>query len=253
MSNNGKQDARIVVSGTEMGRAPALKKCDHCGGIADYVRVAEGYKAVCGKCGMQTTHYHHPQNAGEAWNARETANARIITTQEIVNFRDENMDDRGLCACWMETIEGELRAVVLEVSTSMDGVEVYEHGWSDYWPREDVDAEGIRWRLWDKKPTDDDRKRGPWGMVAYQTISEAARAEANKIYREIEARRAAEAKKREEQRRRCCCYCAELRREIIDEERNQAELVCAVDGRPIPDIFAGCCEKWHDQREKGRA
>lgn len=202
MSNQSDREGRIVVDGTVLGRAPILKKCDHCGGIADYVRVAEGYKAVCGKCGMQTTFYPWPEGAGEAWNARESEHARVITTQEILEFRADMTDDRGACACWLETIEGSIKAVMLEVSVSDEGREVYEHyigpakETGDYWTREEIDAEGVRWRLWDKRPKTADMEREPWGRVGYQVMSDAARAEAERIRAELDERQ------RERQRQR---------------------------------------------------
>ena len=35
MANN----TRYVIGGSELGRAPALKKCPMCGGLADYISV----------------------------------------------------------------------------------------------------------------------------------------------------------------------------------------------------------------------
>jgi PP-loop superfamily ATP-utilizing enzyme len=93
-------------------------------------------------------------------------------------------------------------------------------------------------------------ERGPWGVVAYRAISEAARAEAERIRREIEERRAAEAKALAERQRRCCNYCARLEREVIDERRKLANLVCAVDGHTIASLFAPACEHWRDERER---
>lgn len=204
MPNN----TRYVVGGGELGRAPMLKKCPLCAGIADYMKLAtaspEGKRVFvrCSECGTQTRLYHYPENAGERWNARTSENARVIATQEILEFRASLTDDRGVCACWMETIEGDLWALTIEVRASMDGREVYECGWGDYWPRERVNAEGIRWRLWDRKPTPADREREPWGKVGYKTMSEAARAEAERIRRELDARAAAEAQRRTEADRR---------------------------------------------------
>ena len=79
---------RYVVGGQELGRAPALKKCPCCGGIADYTHTkGEGYRVTCSVCGMQSRVGVWPSNAGEAWNARKSEGARIITTDEIMAFK----------------------------------------------------------------------------------------------------------------------------------------------------------------------
>ena len=168
----------------------------------------------CSKCGLQTEALIWPENAGQRWNARESEGARVITTQEILEFRADLTDDRGVCVCWMETIGGELRAVVIEVSASMDGREVYEHGYGDLWERETVDAEGVKWRLWDKRPTMSDREREPWGRVGYKVMSDAARAEAERIRAELDERQ------RETQRRQA--EADRRRMEKLEEAAAQA-------------------------------
>ena len=195
MDNN----TRYVIGGSELGRAPALKKCPMCGGLVDYISVHDTWQSLfrvrCSVCGLQTEALIWPENAGQRWNARESEHARVITTQEILEFRADLTDDRGVCACWLEGIGGELRAVVIEVSASMDGREVYEHGYGDFWERDRIDAEGVRWRLWDKRPTMSDREREPWGRVGYKVMSDAARQEAERIRAELDERQ------RETQRR----------------------------------------------------
>lgn len=242
-----------VIGGTELGRAPMLKKCPCCKGIADYMKRAtplpDGRRNFvrCSECGMSTGLYHWPQNAGEAWNQRASEQPRVITLDEIAAFRADLTDDRGRTACWLETIEGDLAALVIEASTSMEGREVYECGYGDYWPREKVDAEGIRWRLWDKKPKNEDCDREPWGRVAWQVMSDAARAEAERIRRQLDERAAREAEKRLRAERRRCLYCANY--VPVDTEGVDmgaaTPFVCALDGHLVENRD-GRCEQWTD-------
>lgn len=196
MSNN----TSYVIGGSKLGRAPALKKCPMCGSIADYISVHDAWKnpfrVRCSNCGLETEALIWPENAGQRWNARESEGARVITTQEILSFRADMTDERGACACWLETIEGDITAICLSVSASDEGREVYENGYGDFWERDRIDAEGIRWRLWDKRPTMSDREREPWGQVGFQVMSDAARAEAERIRAELAQ------KQRERQRQR---------------------------------------------------
>ena len=238
---------RYVVGGQELGRAPALKKCPCCGGIADYTRTqGAGYRVTCSACGMQSGERVWPANAGDAWNARTSEHARIITTDEIMAFRADLTDDMSRCACWVETIEGEMRAAVLEVCTSLDGREVYECGWGDFWERDRVNAEGIRWRLWDKCPKPADREREPWGRVGYDCMSEDARAEADRIRRELDERRNEEERRRIEADRRHCLYCGQC--VLPDNEARDLgtwqPFECARDGHEITSPANETCDKW---------
>lgn len=197
MENN----TRYVIGGSELGRAPTLKKCPMCGGVADYVKqpaselIAGRYAALCHSCGLRTSPEVWPESAGEKWNRRESENARVITTQEILTFRADHTDSGGACACWMETIEGELTAQLIKVSASMDGREVYDWYDREYWSRDVVDAEGTKWRLWDKRPTTADTNNEPWGKVGFQHYSAAAAEEAMRIRAKLDERQ------REAQRR----------------------------------------------------
>jgi hypothetical protein len=199
-------NTRYVIGGSELGRAPALKKCPMCGGLADYISEAtqqgKRYRAKCGQCGLVTEAMVWPENAGNRWNARESEGARVITTQEIIEFRDSLTDGSGKTACWMETIEGDLCAICIEVEVSMDGREVSEYNYGDWWPREKIAAEGIKWRLWDRKPTNADMDREPWGQVGYQVMSDAARAEAERIRAKLDERQRELQRKQDEARRR---------------------------------------------------
>lgn len=220
-----KANTRYVIGGSELGRAPALKKCPMCGGHADYISVHDTWQSLfrvrCSACGLQTEALIWPENAGQRWNARESENARVITTQEILEFRGDFTDDQGFCACWVETIEGYIAAILITVCASMDGREVsemvdykaYGEAYRD-WPREKMDAEGIRWRLWDKRPTMSDREREPWGRVGYKVMSDAARAEAERIRAQLNERQ------RETQRRRA--EADRRRMEKLEEAAAQA-------------------------------
>lgn len=254
MDNN----ARYVIGGSELGRAPVLKKCPMCGGIADYISAQDGvrgklYRVRCSACGLQSEALMWPENAGERWNARKSEHARVITTQEILEFRADQTDDRGDCALWMETIEGDITALVLEVSASEDGREVYEHGYGDFWDRDKVDAEGIKWRLWDKRPTTADTNREPWGQVGFQIQSESARAEAGRIRAELDVARAEDERRRAEAMRRHCLYCANY--VPVDTEGKDlgsaAPFVCALDGHLIEHPGSERCGAWTMNKREG--
>lgn len=250
-------NTRYVVGGSELGRAPALKKCPMCGGLADYIseHTAQGkrYRAKCGQCGLATEALIWPENAGQRWNARESEHARVITTQEILEFRASLTDDRGVCACWMETIEGDITALLLEVSASDEGREVYECGYGDYWDREKVDAEGIRWRLFDRKPTNAEMDKEPWGQVGYQVMSAAARAEAERIRAELDEKQRERQRKQDEARRRRCLYCAH--HVPVDTEGRDlgaaTPFVCALTGETVENPGSRSCKEWSDGREAG--
>ena len=257
---------KFAVMASETYRAGKLAPCKCCGGIADFVAATgdkgRGYKAVCSVCGLQTALYVSASNAAEAWNRSITNGARVVTLEELIEFRDGHRDDRGATACWLETIEGELRAVVIEVSVSMDGTEVYE--WytgprsrdeepGDYWPREDVDAEGIRWRIWDKKPTREDRDKEPWGRVKWHGgFSEAAAKEAARVKKEIEARKIREAEERQKKARRKCAHCA-----LRMQQGGQGTIwgccetsACTLDGHTIHAPYSETCTAWKDDGEE---
>lgn len=239
----------IVVCGDELGRSPILGPCDHCGGTAHYVRAKEGYKAICEGCGLQTAPYPWAENAGEAWNRRITTHARVITLNEIIEYRGRNTDDAGKIAVWVETIEGELRAGVIKLSVSMDGLEVFEPAAAEYWPRDLINAEGIRWRLWTMRPTETDRKTAPWGQVAWRVISEEARAEAEKIYQRLDEERRRKEREISERWRRHCIYCARGQFPVDENGVKAMKTHCLKDGHPIDNPSDERCDEWTDERE----
>lgn len=251
-------DKKRYATANETCDAPMLMPCDHCGGVADYVRVAEGFKAVCSRCGMQTAPYTWAANAGKAWNARITTHARVITLQEIVENRGANMDAGGLCACWIEPNTEKPRAVLIYACVGMDGTEVVEFGagWDKTWEREKVDAEGIGWRLWTLKPTEFDMQREPWGQVAWHGgPSEEARAAAEALRREIEAKRSALMRKDAEERRKVCAYCEHYHVPPAEPgaKITPAEAVCKKDGHKINSPSGEGCTEWKDYQAEERA
>lgn len=253
MDNN----TRYVIGGSELGRAPALKKCPMCGGVADYISVHDTwknkYRVVCGQCGLATAAQNWPESAGLRWNVRDNESARVITTQEILEFRADMTDGRGNCACWLETIEGDITAICLSVSASDEGREVYENGYGDFWERDRIDAEGITWRLWDKRPTMSDMEREPWGRVGYKVMSDAARAEAERIRAELDEKQRERQRQQAEARRRHCLYCAN--HVPVDTESRDlgsaTPFVCALTGEQIENPGSRSCREWRDRREAG--
>ena len=170
---------------------PMLRPCEGCGGTADYARAAEpGYVVErCTGCGRQTGPRVTADNAARDWNRRITTGARVVTLAEL-RALDFNMgDDSDAVAVWIETREGELRAAVLMfgidlgdptvheraavVACREDGeehiagylggpVREYREAAESRWTEAEIAAEGIGWRLWDKKPTQADRDAEPW-------------------------------------------------------------------------------------------
>ena len=251
-------EKRRFATGDEICQAPMLMPCDHCGGVADYVRVDGGYRAICSKCGMQTKTYHWASGAGKDWNARITTHARVITLQELVENRGANMDAGGLCACWLEPNSEKPRAVLLYACVSMDGTAVIEFGagWDQTWEREKVDAEGIRWRLWTMKPTEEDMQREPWGKVEWNGgPSEEARAAAEALRREIEDRRRALMQKEAAERRKVCAYCEHYHVPPAPAGApiSPAEAVCKKDGHKINSPSGEGCTEWKDYQDEGRS
>lgn len=249
--------ARYVVSGTELGRAPTLAPCPCCGGIADYVNAkADGdltssYIALCSECGLKTAPHPWPGGAGRAWNRRITSGARLITTGEIAEYKRELTDERGRCACWLETITGDVRAVMIESGTSMDGREIYDVERGDYWSRDEVEAEGVKWRIWDRKPTEADRQAAQWGRMWHGGFSEAAEAEAKRVCAALEEKRRAEEQRRAEAMRRRCLYCANY--VPVDTEGKDlgsaAPFVCGLDGHIVVHPSSENCGSWKSNRE----
>ena len=253
---------KFAVMASETYDAGKLGPCKCCGGIADYVHVSTeagtGFRAVCSVCGLQTALFPWASNAAEAWNRSITNGARVVTLEELIEFRAGHADERGLTACYVEHIDGSLRAALLEVSVSMEGREVYEHysGPSmepgDYWTREEVDAEGIRWRIWDKKPTREEREKEPWGRVKWHGgFSEAAAKEAARVKQEIEARKIREAEERQKKARRKCAHCAlRMQQEDPGTAWGCETSACTLDGHTIHAPYSETCTEWKDDGEE---
>ena len=150
---------------------PMLRPCEGCGGTADYARAEKpGYVvARCTGCGRQTGPRVTADNAARDWNRRITTGARVVTLAELRALDFDMGDDAGDVAVWIETREGELRAAVLMFGIDLGDPTVNEYGqaYERNWPSEEIAAEGIGWRLWDKKPTQADRDAEPWGAPAW--------------------------------------------------------------------------------------
>lgn len=246
---------RFAVMASETYDAGKLGPCKCCGGIADYVHVSTeagtGYRAVCSVCGLQTALFPWAAGAAEAWNRSITSGARVVTLEELIEFRGGHRDDNQLTACWIEYADGRLRAALLNPCVSMEGTEVYDTLKGDYWPQEAVKAEGIRWRLWDKRPTTDDTKNEPWGQVKWHGgFSEAAAKEAERVKKEIEERKIREAEERQRQARRKCAHCGN-RLEQPDAAHGYVPVqVCTLDGHTIHTPYSETCTAWKDDGEE---
>jgi hypothetical protein len=246
---------KFAVMASETYRAGKLGPCKCCGGIADFVAAkgdkGRGYKAVCSVCGLQTAMYVSASNAAEAWNRSITSGARVVTLEELIEFRDGHRDDRGFTACWIEYADGRLRAALLNVCVSMEGREVYDHAEGDYWEQDAVKAEGIRWRIWDRKPTDEERKTEPWGRVKWHGgFSEAAALEAARVKKEIEAQKIREAEEQQHKARRKCAHCGN-RQEQPDAALGGAPVeICLLDGHTIKTPYSETCTAWKDDGEE---
>ena len=150
---------------------PMLRPREGCGGTADYARAElRGFVvARCMQCGRQTGPHANTDLAARDWNRRITNGARVVTLDEL-RALDFNMgDDSDAVAVWIETREGELRAAVLMSGIDLGDPTVHEYGqaYERNWPSEEIAAEGVGWRLWDKKPTQADRDAEPWGAPAW--------------------------------------------------------------------------------------
>lgn len=89
-------------------------------------------------------------------------------------------DDQTDVAVWIEGRCGTLRAAVLSFGIDLGDPVVREYGRDKRftWSQRDIQAEGVSYRLWDKKPEEWERVNAPWvGEPAWKETREA-RAEA---------------------------------------------------------------------------
>lgn len=160
---------------------PRLRPCEGCGGTADYAPWEPGWVvARCTSCGRQTRPFSCADYAAKDWNHRITAGARVVTLDELQDSQWGMGDDADDVAVWIEGEGGSLRCAVLSFGIDLGDLTVHEYGngRSFAWSRKDIAAEGVSYRLWDKKPEKWDRERAPWvGGPAWKEAREA-RAEA---------------------------------------------------------------------------
>lgn len=165
---------------------PRLRPCEGCGGMADYARVdvppimGNMIVARCSRCGRQTGPYVYADSAAKAWNRRITTGARVVTLDELSDIQWGMGDDADDVAVWIEGEGGSLRCAVLSFGIDLGDLTVHEYGngRSFAWSPRDIRAEGVNYRIWDKKPEKWERERAPWvGGPAWKEAREA-RAEA---------------------------------------------------------------------------
>lgn len=141
---------------------PRLRPCEGCGGTADYARAEQPGRIVarCGQCGRQTGPCINADSAAKDWNHRITDGARLVTLDELSDLEFGMQDDNGAAAVWIEERDGALRAALLTFGIDMGDMTVREYGagLESKWSREDITAEGVAYRIWDKKPTPEERR-----------------------------------------------------------------------------------------------
>ena len=161
---------------------PRLRPCEGCGGMADYARADQPGWVVarCTNCGRRTGPHANSLKAAKDWNHRITAGARVVTLSELWDLDFGMGDDQTDVAVWIEGRCGTLRAAVLSFGIDLGDPVVREYGKDKHfaWSRKDIQAEGVSYRLWDKKPEKWERVNAPWvGEPAWKEAREA-RAEA---------------------------------------------------------------------------
>lgn len=154
---------------------PRLRPCEGCGGTADYAPGEPGWVvARCTSCGRQTRPCIDADKAAREWNRRITAGARLVTLSELWDLDFGMGDDQTDVAVWIEGRCGTLRAAVLSFGIDLGDPVVREYGKDKHfaWSRKDIQAEGMSYRLWDKKPEKWERERAPWVKVAWKEARE---------------------------------------------------------------------------------
>lgn len=169
----------IVENRTSDLCGPRLRPCEGCGGMADYAPGEPGWVvARCTSCGRRTGAHANTLKAAGDWNHRISYGARVVTLSELWDLDFGMGDDQTDVAVWIEGRCGTLRAAVLSFGIDMGDLIVWEYGKDRHfaWSRKDIEAEGVSYRLWDKKPEKWERERAPWGKVAWKE-ARTARAE----------------------------------------------------------------------------
>lgn len=162
------------MMGTDMSMqrgVPMLKPCPCCGGTADYEQGRDrAFFVRCQDCGMRTGSFTWSRAAGEAWNRRITEGARIVTLFEIAELDHGQLDIGGRWAGWIENRNGTMKAALIVTGIDLGETAVWEitrDGQSE-WSRSLIETEGRAWRLWDRKPTEEQRRDAPWNGPAWR-------------------------------------------------------------------------------------
>ena len=160
----------MKISDCERLGAWKLKPCPCCGGNAciEKRRGSDMNLAVCLECGMRTDQQLWPENTRKIWDKRCTENAMVLTLDKLFESTYNYVDTYGYAAAWLETRDKpELQAVLIAVgldhtaSWTIDLRNAIDTELRSL-PPQAIDEYGITWRVWDKKPTDDDRRHTPW-------------------------------------------------------------------------------------------
>ena len=165
-------ERRDGMMGADMSmqrQVPMLKPCPCCGGTADYEQGRDrAFFVRCQDCGMRTGSFTWARAAGEAWNRRNTEGARIVTLFEIAELDHGQQDDTGRAAVWIEKRGGGIYAAVIRTGMDFGEIDVYEiePDMASDWSGIDWGTESTDWRLWDRKPTKEQRRDTPWNERA---------------------------------------------------------------------------------------
>lgn len=160
------------MTNMNMERGPQLKPCPFCGGTADYFDMEDNgrrFYAQCTRCGAMTLSETWASRAGEAWNRRNTEGARVVTLAELLDSQFDQEDDAGYCAAWVENNGGGLYSVRFRLIIDLGETRVFPDGVADgEWSPARIAQEGYEWRLWDRKPTREQRRATPWDGPAWR-------------------------------------------------------------------------------------
>lgn len=150
-----------------------LKPCPCCGGDAriEERRDSDLRYAVCLECGLRTDQHVWPENARDVWDKRCTENAMVLTLDRLFESVYDYSDTYGFTAAWLETRgKAEIQAVLISVGMNHTAdLTITLRNAIDKELRElpslTINDYGITWRVWDKKPTEDDRRNTPWDTL----------------------------------------------------------------------------------------
>lgn len=153
-------------------RPPMLKACPCCGGAAVVEKRLNlgrwDFTACCGTCGLSTGDYPWPENAADAWNRRAAEGARVLTLNELTDSLWHMWDDDSRAAVWIEKRGGGLKAAVVEAGIDLGETTLRALTGTGAWldiPRGAVARCGETWRVWDRYPSEAERRETPWNTT----------------------------------------------------------------------------------------